>query len=230
MIKKYFEDLLSLLYPNICYNCDTILVDGEEKICLRCYRDFPLALYHLSEQNPLLSITSGMMKIEDAFCYLKFNKQGIAQKLLHELKYKGDISIGLLLGQWFGNHIKNELLNAKIDFIIPLPLHRSRERSRGFNQSKIIARGMSKVSGISINEEVLFRTRSIATQTKKGKVDRWQNARSMYKVLDAEAIEGKNVLLVDDVVTTGATICSALEVLAKTNVNRLFFGCIASGK
>lgn len=160
---------------------------------------------------------------------MKFNKQGVAQKLLHELKYKGNTSIGFSLGQWFGRHIKNELYDAGIDYIIPLPLHKHKERIRGFNQSKIIAQGMNDALGISISE-VLTRTRKASTQTKKGKVDRWQSVQSMYKLLDDNSLEGKNVFLVDDVITTGATICAALEVLAESGVNKVYFGCIASGK
>lgn len=230
MIKKYCDDLISLIYPDTCYNCDVPLVDGEQKICLRCYRDFPLVQYHDSADNPLLQVTSSLLKVAGAFCYMKFNKDGVAQKLLHELKYKGNTPIGLVLGNWFAKHIENELKSAEVDYIIPLPLHRKKKRQRGFNQSEVIAKGMEKILGIPVLTDVLLRTTNSATQTQKGKVERWQNVESLYEVRNTEVIAGKNIFLVDDVITTGATIGSALEALDTTAVNQLYFGCIASGK
>ncbi|UXX80434.1 ComF family protein [Reichenbachiella carrageenanivorans] len=230
MIKKYWKDFLSLIYPNVCYNCDVALVEGEEKICLRCYRDFPLTKYHLTVPNPLVQMCSGNEKVKGAFCYMKFNKHGIAQLMLHELKYKGNISMGLALGQWFARYIQTELKEAEIDVIIPVPLHKAKQRKRGYNQSEVLARGMNKITGISIVRQALIRTKNVSTQTKKGKVERWQNVDDLYQVINAEQLEGKNVLLLDDVITTGATIAAAAEVLSVSGVGQIYLGCIASGK
>ena len=150
MIKKYWKDFISLIYPDVCYNCNVALVEGEEKICLRCFRDFPLSHYHEATPNPLLQATSGNDKVKGAFCYMKFNKDGIAQKLLHELKYNNSLQMGLRLGEWFASYIKEELQKANINVIVPVPLHRSKQRKRGYNQSEVIARGISKVTGIQI--------------------------------------------------------------------------------
>ena len=230
MIKKYWKDFLSLIYPNLCYNCEVALVEGEEKICLRCYRDFPLTNFHQIEPNPLLQMASGNPKVRGGFCYMKFNKHGIAQKLLHELKYKGNAPVGLLLGEWFAKHIEKELSDLEIDGIIPIPIHKSKKRKRGYNQSEVIARGMSKSTGIDILNDVLIRTKNVTTQTKKGKVDRWQNMDDLYQVEDAKSLEGKRILLLDDVITTGATIGMAAETLAAAGVHSIYLGCIASGK
>lgn len=230
MIKKYWKDFLSLLYPDLCYNCDLALVEGEEKICLRCYRDFPLTNYHLSVPNPLVQIAAGNEKVKGAFCYMKFNKHGIAQKLLHQLKYKGNFMIGILLGEWFGKHIEKELATLELDGVIPVPLHKTKKRKRGYNQSDVIAKGIQNVTGLNLMTDVLIRTRNVNTQTKKGKVERWQNVDSLYQVRDKKLLEGKKVLLIDDVITTGATISMAAEILAETGVAEIYFGCIASGK
>lgn len=230
MIKKYWKDFIGLLYPDVCYNCEVALVDGEEKICLRCYRDFPLTNYHEAVPNPLLQIAAGNEKVRGAFCYMKFNKQGVAQKLLHELKYNGNTAVGVLLGEWFAKYIEKELASLKLDGIIPVPLHKSKKRKRGFNQSEIIARGIKNATGLNIMNNVLIRTRDISTQTKKGKVARWQNVESLYQVINEETIEGKNILLIDDVITTGATISLAAEALVASGVNEIYFGSIASGK
>ncbi|MEO9965843.1 MAG: ComF family protein [Reichenbachiella sp.] len=230
MLKKYWNDFISLIYPDICYNCEVALVPGEEKICLRCYRDFPLSEHHLSATNRLLEISTQVSKVRGAFCYMKFNKHGIAQKLLHELKYNGNTSLGICLGQWFGKYIYTELASAEIDYIIPLPLHKKKQRLRGFNQSEVIAQGMSEATGIKVLSGCLIRERNVSTQTKKGRVERWQNTDDIYAIKDADILKGKNIFLVDDVITTGATVGSALELLCTTGVSALYFGCIASGK
>lgn len=230
MIKKYWKDLLSLVYPNICYNCNVSLVEGEEKICLRCFRDFPLTNYHQVQPNPLILMTSGIPKVKGAYCHMKFNKEGIAQKLLYELKYKGDTSMGLLLGEWFANYILDGINDVKLDAIIPVPLHKSKQRKRGYNQSEVLARGMQSVLGLPVFNDVLSRKKNISTQTKKSKVERWQNVDALYEVSNAEKLKGKRVLLLDDVITTGATISSATEVLSDSEVAEIYLGCIASGK
>lgn len=230
MIKKYWNDFLSLLYPNLCYNCDVALVDGEDKVCLRCYRDFPLTNFHQTSPNPLVNMVAGNELVKGGFCYMKFNKNGIAQKLLHELKYNGNTSLGMLLGEWFGRYIEKELVALELNGIIPVPLRKSKQRKRGFNQSEVIAQGISKVSGLKILGDVMRRTRDVSSQTKKGKVDRWQNVNDLYQITDLESIINKKVLLLDDVITTGATIGMAAEVLCDAGVKEIYLGCIASGK
>ncbi|WP_420580475.1 ComF family protein [Reichenbachiella sp.] len=230
MMKKYLKDLLSLIYPNVCYNCDIALVEGEDKICLRCFRDFPLTNYHETDPNPLIQIAAGNEKVKGAFCYMKFNKEGVAQKLLHELKYKGNDTIGLLLGEWFAKYIEREISSLELDGIIAVPLHKAKRRKRGYNQSEVIAKGIQNVTGLKIFRDALIRTKNVSTQTKKGKVERWQNVDPLYQVVDNDSIIGKKVLLIDDVITTGATISMAAEALVGSGVDEIYFGCIASGK
>lgn len=182
------------------------------------------------EPNPLLQAASGIIKVKGAFGYMRFNKEGVAQKLLHELKYKGNSSVGLILGEWFASHIRNELADLDIDGIVPLPLHKAKKAKRGYNQSDIIARGMRTVTGIQIMDNVLIRTKNRSTQTNKGKVGRWQNVDELYQVVNEKNLEGKKVLLLDDVITTGATIGMAAEVLSDSGVDEIYLGCIASGK
>lgn len=206
-------------------------MEGEEIICLRCHRDFPLINYHNEDPNPLLEMCSGVPKIKGAFCYMKFNKNGIAQKLLYELKYQGNQEVGLMLGEWFNGHFDKYLRIAEIDAIIPVPIHSKKIKKRGFNQSEVIAKGMiSYTESIELLSHILIRTKNINSQTKKGKVERWLNVDDLYEVVDAEALKGKTVLLLDDVITTGATITMAAEVLATTEVKAIYLGCIASGK
>lgn len=229
-LKKYWKDFISLIFPDVCYNCNVVLVEGEEKVCLGCYRDFPLRHYHQTDPNPLVLSAAGNEKVKGAFGYMKFNKNGIAQKLLHELKYKGNAPIGVVLGEWFANYIKKDLQELNVDAIVPVPLHKLKKRKRGYNQSEVIARGMKKVTGIEVIQDALIRTKNVSTQTKKGKVDRWQNVDELYQVVNAQKLKGKKILLLDDVITTGATIGVAAEVLAESGVEEIYLACIASGK
>lgn len=227
---KYWKSFLSLIFPDLCYGCDNALVEGEEKLCLRCFRDLPITDYHRQKPNPMMETVTETAKVKGAYCYLKFNQNGKAQRLLHELKYHNNIAIGTTLGKWFGNYMATEMSRAKIDYIVPLPMHKIKQRKRGYNQSEVIAKGIEGVTGIPVLPDVLIRTKNISTQTKKGRIERWHNTRDVYKVKNEDLLKGKNILLLDDVITTGATIGSALEVLANTQSNAIYFGCIASGK
>ena len=230
MLKKYWNNFISLIYPKVCYHCETPLVEGEEIICLRCYRDFPLLYYHIQQPNPLLDMSSGVAKIRGAFGLMKLNTDGIAQKLLYELKYRGNIEVGLLLGECFYNHLYKNLQLAKIDSVIPVPIHRDKKRKRGYNQSDIIGKGICDLNKMELLDRVLIRKRNIGSQTKKGKVERWLNVNDLYEVKDPNQLKGRTVLLLDDVITTGATITMAAELLATTEVKAIYLGCIATGK
>lgn len=229
-MKKYWKNFLSLIYPDLCYGCDAALVPGEDKLCLRCYRDLPVTDHHKKTSNPLMQIECNSLKVKGAFCYLKFNKNGIAQMLLHELKYSDNVSIGRTLGKWFGRYIAAEIAETKIDYIIPLPMHKAKERRRGYNQSEVLARGIEEVTGVPVLNDVLIRAKNITSQTSKSRIERWQNTTNIYEIKNKEIISGKNVFLLDDVITTGATVGNALEVLSDTQTNDIYFGCIASGK
>ena len=230
MLKKHLKDFISLIFPNTCLNCNMSLVEGEEILCLRCFSDLPLTNYHLVKPNPVLEYYSTNLKVSDAFSFLKFESKGIAQKLLHQLKYKGYTDVGIKLGEWFAKHLNEEMAKAKVDFIVPNPLHRDKKRKRGFNQTEFIAIGMSHVLVIPVRSDMLIRTRNVSTQTKKEKVDRWKNMESLYKIIDPEKCRGKRILLIDDVITTGATIGAAAEVIAQSEVESIIIGCIATGK
>ena len=175
-------------------------------------------------------MVTGLVAVDGAFCFMKYNQGGIAQVLLHELKYKGNTDIGINLGLWFGNYIKKELFSANVDCIVPVPLHKKKLKSRGYNQCQLIAAGMTRATGIPTQDNELLRLAHAQTQTKKGKIDRWLNTEGVYGFRNSQIFSGKNVLLVDDVITTGATMVSALEALSDAGVNKLYMSCIASGR
>ena len=166
----------------------------------------PKTGYELNEDNPLARMFYGKVRLKAVTACFFFSKEGKVQHLIHELKYKGNADAGVYLGQALGKSIKEAPLFQNVDFLIPVPLHPKREKERGYNQSLMIARGISETTGIPIGEKYLMRSVNTATQTHKSKEERWKNVKDIFEIRHPEQLKGKYVLLVDDVLTTGATL------------------------
>lgn len=209
------DALIGLLYPSVCAACGTSLFKWETLVCTRCRNLLPKTGYELNEENPLARIFFGKIRLKAVTACFFFSKEGKVQHLIHELKYKGNGEAGVFLGQELGKTIKEAPLFQGIDFLIPVPLHPKREKERGYNQSLMIAQGVSEVTGIPIGEKFLVRTVNTSTQTHKSKEERWENVKDIFELRHAEHLEGKYVLLIDDVLTTGATLeACALKLAA----------------
>lgn len=213
-----FEDLLSLLFPESCYACSGAMARGEKYICTKCNVALPYTDYHLhgnSELNPLQRRFWGKVQIQYAFTYLLFTPKGRVQHMLHKLKYKGAKDLGEHLGYRYGALLTDHQYNEQFDLIVPVPLHKYKLRRRGYNQSECFAQGLSSSMLLPLNTNALIRILDTATQTKKNRLDRWQNVEQVFTVKNQVGIKGKRVLLVDDVMTTGATLeACALSLLA----------------
>lgn len=227
-IFELWEDFVSLIFPKICIHCGIPLVFQEDHICTKCRLSLPKTDFHTFIDNRLMSKFVYESQIKSVSAYLHFNKKGIAQTLIHHLKYKAEPSIGELLGQWYGHDLLD--VNWKIDVIIPVPLHRSKLKKRGYNQSEHFAIGLSESMGIPVETNAVGRRYRTATQTKKTKVERWQNVDAIYQVLNSTPFIRKNVLLVDDVLTTGATLGELVDLLLKSGANEIRIATIAAGK
>jgi ComF family protein len=209
-----FEDLLSLLFPESCYACDGAMARGEKYICTKCNIKLPYTDYHLhgaTELNPLQRRFWGKVQIQYAFAYLLFTPKGRVQHLLHKLKYKGAKDLGEHLGFRYGSVLSEYQYNDKFDLIVPVPLHKYKLRRRGYNQSECIAKGLADSMKLPIDTNALVRTLDTDTQTRKNRLDRWQNVEQVFKVRNPDEVKEKHILLVDDVMTTGATLeaCTA---------------------
>ena len=221
------RDFVSLIFPEICVYCKEPRVSGEELLCSRCRLDLPKTDLSVNQET-LLNKFASVPNIELATSYLKFTKKGMAQRLLHLLKYENYQEIGVMLGRFFGAELKSKMTSLSFDSIIPVPIHASRKRTRGYNQSDLISQGLSEILEIEWYSDVMVRNRKTATQTKKGKVERWQNVNEIFQVTRPEVVRNKKVLVVDDVITTGATLNAALETLAETGVSSMGVLCIAT--
>ena len=200
------NSIVGLFYPSVCAACGTSLFGWEKLVCTRCRSLLPKTGYELNEDNPLARLFYGKVRMKAVTACFFFSKEGKVQHLIHELKYKGNSDAGIFLGQELGKSIKEAPLFQGIDYLVPVPLHPKREKERGYNQSVMIAQGITEKTGIPIGKGFLVRSVNTATQTHKSKEERWQNVKDIFEVQHAEQLEGKHVLLIDDVLTTGATL------------------------
>ena len=202
----FINSIIGLLYPSVCAACGTTLFKWEKLVCTRCRSLLPKTGYELNEDNPLARLFYGKVRLKAVTSCFFFSKEGKVQHLIHELKYKGNDQAGLFLGQELGKTIKEAPLFEGLDFLIPVPLHPKREKERGYNQSMLIAQGISEVTGIAVGGDFLLRSINTSTQTHKSKEERWQNVKDIFELHRADRLENKYVLLIDDVLTTGATL------------------------
>lgn len=203
---NFIDSIIGLLYPSICAACGTSLFKWEKLVCTRCRSLLPKTGYELNEDNPLARLFYGKVRLKAVTACFFFSKEGKVQRLIHELKYKGNSDAGVFMGQELGKTLVEAPLYQDIDYLIPVPLHPKRERKRGYNQSMMIAEGISEVTGIAIGKDFLVRSVNTSTQTHKSKEERWQNVKDIFELCHANQLEGKYVLLIDDVLTTGATL------------------------
>ncbi|HOW10083.1 MAG TPA: ComF family protein [Bacteroidales bacterium] len=214
-----WDDFISLLFPLTCHGCGNPLMRNEYLICTECYIQIPRTGYHLKSDNPVSRLFWGRCLIDKAAAFSFYTRDSRIRRLIHQLKYKGVRELGPELGRIYGNNLKSSGFFDDIDLIVPVPLHPSKKRQRGYNQSDLISEGLSEVSGLPVNTELLVRTTCTKTQTKKSRYDRWTNVEDIFTVTDRAGISGSHILLVDDVITTGSTLeACANELLKSDNV------------
>lgn len=200
------NDFLSLIYPRHCEACSHILFGHEVFICNYCKLNLPKSNYHISGNNELCKIFYGRVPVINAGSYYLYEKSGKIQRLLHAIKYDNQKELGEYLGIQYGLELLKHASFQEIDLIVPVPLHKNKLKARGFNQSEWFAKGLSKSLGKKINTDTFERIVDTATQTKKKKYQRWENVEGIFKLKDEKTFSNKHLLLVDDVITTGATI------------------------
>lgn len=210
-----WDDFISLLFPRLCYGCGNDLMRNESLICTECYVTIPRTNYHTMADNPVSQLFWGRCLIERAAAFSYYNKGSRIRNLIHNMKYKGLKELGYELGRIYGTSLLGSDFLEGIDVLIPVPLHLSKKRIRGFNQSECIASGIGDTTGLTVDNQALARITGSATQTKRSRYDRWTNVEGIFTVTDPSLIRGKHILLIDDVITTGATIESCTGELLK---------------
>lgn len=211
-LSKIINDINNILLPKLCFGCNAVLYRGEEHICTVCRNHLPLTDFNFKDENPVDRIFYGRINIIKASSFLFFLEKGIVKNLIHYLKYKNQEQIGLFLGNWYGQLIKDNNFLTDLDYVIPVPLHPTKYRKRGYNQVALFARAIAAHLNAQYRDEILIKTANTRTQTKKTRILRLQNQQALYLLTDTQTLQNKKVLLLDDVITTGAT----MEVCATT--------------
>lgn len=226
-LKRYTQDLINLLFPELCYGCGNLLYHGEKDICTSCLYDLPYTDYHIYPHNPLAKQFWGRLHLEAAMAMLYFKKGAKVQNLLHGLKYKSQTNIGTCLGKLIGQKLSASQYYADIDIIIPVPLHQKKLRLRGYNQSEYIAKGLAQELNIPMDTKSFTRNKATESQTKKARYTRYENMQGVFYVNNTAELANMHILLVDDVVTTGATLEACGNVLLNHGVKKLSVAAIA---
>jgi ComF family protein len=224
------NDFISLFFPNICIGCDEVLPRGVNFICPSCQLALPKTGNHKIAIPSFEQKFTGLIDYEHVLVYMHFHKQGIVQRLMHELKYNHKPEIGQLLGRWYGTELAEAGFGTAFDCIVPVPLHKSKLKKRGYNQSEGFAKGLAEALSAQCLPDALARKRANETQTRKNRQERWQNVEGLFEPLEGEKLQGKRILLVDDVLTTGSTLLSCGEAVLEARPASLSFGLIAAAK
>ncbi len=209
---RFLKDLLGLFYPNLCLNCENTLFFNEKILCSNCKNDLPIVDGN-QFLNKKMFINSD---IRDIASFLYYDKNNCTQKLIHELKYNDREDIGVFLGEWFSYSIKKRNLFSDIDYVVPVPLHKKKLKDRGYNQVTSFASSIAKTLNAAYSDTHLIRISNNSSQTKKSRFDRYDKNSSKFTLNDISCYENKHILLVDDVITTGATLASCVNALLKT--------------
>jgi len=217
--KEIKESLLHVVFPHICDGCGSDLLNIESRLCIRCLSSLPETNFEIHPNNPVEKDFWGRLRIINASAHLYFTKESLVQHLMHQLKYRGNKDLGLQLGRLMGNALKNAARFNEIDALVPLPLFPSKEKKRGYNQVTVLCEGIAEILSLPVLNKVITRPQHTETQTKKGRIERWKNIEGKFQLIDPDAIQNKHLLLVDDVVTTGATLeACGNELLTAENV------------
>lgn len=217
-VKNIVHGFSHLFFPHICAGCGNDLIAQEQLLCLLCINHLSFTGFESCAGSPLERSFWGRVSINEAMSLLYFTKESILQSLLHQFKYNGKKEIGYYFGRMMGNAMRESERFKDIDALIPLPLFAPKEKRRGYNQSTIICDGIAEVLQLPVFKNVVLRTTATETQTRKSRIERWQNINGKFEVSDLLPLCNKHILLVDDVVTTGSTLeACAIELLRAEN-------------
>ena len=228
-ITTHLRDLTLLAFPDNCLVCRQSLVSGERDICFACIDALPETGYHTLADNPVAQHFWGRLPFIHASAYLYVQDANITQDMIHLLKYKRKHKVGIKLGRLYGHKLKEQnSLIRDVDLLVPVPLHVNRKRQRGYNQCDYFAQGLSEILNVPYEPDIMKRVKENISQTKRSRYDRWENVDGIFSLAQPERVKGKHILLVDDVITTGATIESCASALMTGDNVRVSVATIAT--
>jgi len=223
-------NLLSLLFPSLCSGCSNHLNSGESGICSSCLYRLPYTDHHLHKDNRIAKHFWGKVPFHAAMALLRYKKGSRTQKLIYNLKYNGRYEVGIRLGNMMAERLMISEFYKDVEVIVPVPLYKSKERKRGYNQSLFIAEGLSAILNIPVNDTALIRNIATESQTLKGRYSRHENMQHAFSIVKPAELSGKHILIVDDVITTGATITACAIELQQCDIRKLSIAVAAGAE
>ncbi len=215
-LKRGYKDVLNILYPRFCLSCNKLLQDSEREICHVCQADLHLTGFDYLNGNPVYEKLSAIVNIERATALYLFDKSGVIQELIHNLKYNNHPEIGNFFAQTALDYLSNPGFFTGVDYIVPVPLHPKKQRWRGYNQMTEFGRNLENFFSVPYSEKILIRQIYTESQTKKNALQRRENVKNAFRILQATNYTGKHFVIIDDVITTGATVEACAETILNT--------------
>jgi len=226
-LKRLASDFISVVFPDCCNACGDELFHGENQICINCLFDLPFTDFQYCPDNAVAKLFWGRIHCDQAMAMLYFRKANRVQKLIHQIKYRAKTDLGFTLGTMLGERLSQSPGYANAELVIPVPLHKKKERARGYNQCKCIADGIAYSLQIPVQTGALVRQVATSSQTRKNRYSRFESMKSVFTLAEPEALYGKHIILVDDVITTGATLEACGQVLLDSGISKLSIVALA---
>jgi ComF family protein len=230
-ITEIKESLTHLVFPHVCEGCGSNVLNADHELCLYCLSILPATQFQLHQNNPVEKIFWGRLPVVHASAHFYFTKESMMQKLMHAFKYKRNKELGLYLGKLMGHALSASGRFNEVDCLVPLPLFSSKEKKRGYNQAAVLCDGIAMHLQKPVIKQAIIRNQFTESQTKKNRVDRWLNMEGRFEVVQPGLLAGKHVLLVDDVITTGATLEACGQEIIAVPDSKLSMAtlCFSSG-
>ncbi len=213
MVKAWYDALVHVFYPSLCFGCNNELIQGDQFLCLQCHTELARTEFEEIRDNPVEKLFWGRAEIPFAASTFYYIDNTPLQQIIHHIKYKQEKELGIHMGEIMGIHGSGLLTKFKTDCCIPMPLHPKKEYKRGYNQASLLCEGIFRQTGIRYNEKALVRNENTRTQTKKSRIERWENVASVFDVVEPSSIKDKHIMVVDDVITTGASTEACVNTL-----------------
>ena len=226
MKTPFADEFIGLLFPKLCNSCGRALFAHETAICTACLHLLPKTRFHLDPESNADQVFWGRVQLEKVSACYYYTRHGKVQKLVHALKYGGMTMVGRTIGECYGRELKSSPLYRDIDLIIPVPLHPRKKRKRGFNQSEIFSQGLAQSMELPVDSRQLYRRKATGTQTRRSRYSRWTNVEGIFSLREPGELNGKNILLADDVITTGATIEACANALQRAGNVKIWVAAI----
>jgi competence protein ComFC len=227
---KFLKDIANIFFPELCSCCLEQLTNFENTICIKCRHDLPVTNFSFEKNNLVEKSFYGRIKIENATALFYFLKKGKTQQLIHELKYNNQEQIGTFIGNWLGEEmLESERFNS-LDYIIPVPLHPKKLKKRGYNQTTNFGQSLAFKLNVVFNDSILTKVSSTKTQSKKLRLDRWKNVEELFTIQPNIHLQNKHILIVDDIITTGATLEACSKAFSDIEGIKISIACMAYTK